>query len=100
MAFEDGSKTLDDAIAKCLSGKDGGIVLEWLVWQVLDHKLTCPLGSNGTDPHYEAFRMGAGTAYRDLLDRAGYRITYERKPDERRSGDRDDDRDDDRDSTA
>ena len=82
--------SVNEALEAFFASKPGRVVAQWLVDEMLDHSLQCPLGVNGTDPHFEAFRMGAGTAYRDLLERAGYRITFERKPDERRNDERTD----------
>ena len=81
MAEED----VNEAIRACLgTSKKGQVVLQWLATFANDQYPLTVSGANGTDPVYAAFRDGGATMAREILERAGYRITYERKPDERR----------------
>jgi len=83
--------TVDEALQACLNNPQGRIVAQWLAESAFDNYPLTVSGQNGTDPIFAAFRDGGAALAREILDRAGYRITFERKPDERRS---DDDRDD------
>ena len=79
---------VNDAIQACLAtSQEGTIVLQWLSDYASDQYPVTVTGPQGTDPVYAAFRDGGAAMARELLERAGYRITYERKPDERRSND-------------
>jgi len=84
MAEED----INEAIHACLgTSKKGQMVLQWLAAYANDQYPLTVSGANGTDPVYAAFRDGGAAMAREILERAGYRITYERKPDERRDDD-------------
>lgn len=72
-----------------LQGPQGKVCAQWLAMVAFDNYPVTVTGANGTDPVMAAFRDGAGSVAREILDYAGYRITFERKPDERRFDDDD-----------
>ena len=76
---------LDDAVQSCLSGPKGQVVLDWIVQQLRD---TLPMtrGSeySGTDSKQMHFLDGRASAFLEILERSGNRITHERMPDNER----------------
>jgi len=76
-----------EAIERMFACKDGQIVAQWLADQMSYNRPLTMIGDSPVDPYLSSYRDGIAEAYRRLLELAGYRITYERKPDERRDDD-------------
>lgn len=67
---------LNQSLRRCLSGPDGLVVLDYLCQQIAGMLPLTVVGQSGADPVYAAFRDGGVAAYKDILERSGYEISF------------------------
>lgn len=77
---------LNQALADCLSGPKGKVVLDWIASQIRD---TIPMTRGsveaGTDSPQLHFLDGKASVFIELIERSGHQLTYERATPHERS---------------
>lgn len=87
---------IDDIMKKVFASPSGRDALQWLSERINEcYPVMVANDLGGGDPLTAAYRDGRMSAFKEILEMAGYRITYERMPDER-----DDNRTDEYDTDA